>query len=176
LGLEGRPSKVWEDGRARLIPYSLLIQRRLSPFFQRVEKLGEFDLHSSPGRVVNRVALFRCLGYRGGRLLAALSGRDKEGRMVMAENVEQLTVNYEEDGIEIVQELDKEILSKGAWATVLFRYRQWQPSKEAYTDDKYTIRRYRKMKGVYRTQSKFNISSRDQAAKIVAALSRWIED
>lgn len=95
---------------------------------------------------------------------------------MMAENVEQLTVNYEEDGIEIVQELDKEILSKGAWATILFRYRQWQPSKETYSDDKYTIRRYRKMKGVYRSQSKFNISSRDQAAKIVAALNKWIEN
>jgi len=94
----------------------------------------------------------------------------------MAEKVEQLTVSYEEDGIEIVRELDKEILSKGAWATVLYRYQQWQPAKETYSEDKYTIRRYRKKDGVYRAQSKFNISSRDQAAKIVDVLKKWIED
>jgi hypothetical protein len=42
--------------------------------------------------------------------------------------------------------------------------------------DKYTIRRYQKKANFYRQQSKFNISSRDQARKIVDTLNRWIED
>ena len=38
----------------------------------------------------------------------------------------------------------------------------------------YVIRRYKKTGGEYRQQSKFNISSADQARKIVDALSSWI--
>lgn len=92
----------------------------------------------------------------------------------MASKVEEITIDYEEDGLLIVKEIDKVILSKGAWATVLFRYQQWEAGKEAYSDDRYTIRRYRKIKDEYRQQSKFNISSRDQAKKIIDALSNWI--
>lgn len=94
----------------------------------------------------------------------------------MAADVEDLTINYEEDGILVVKELDKAVLSKGAWATVLFRYKQWDKRKEDYGEDKYIIRRYRKLQGEYRPQSKFNISSPKQAAKIVEVLSGWLDD
>lgn len=92
----------------------------------------------------------------------------------MASEIDQITINYEEDGILIVKEQDKVILSRGAWATIIFRYQQWEAAKDAYSDDRYTIRRYRKIKGSYMQQSKFNISSADQAGKIVDALSQWI--
>lgn len=93
----------------------------------------------------------------------------------MAGDVEELTINYEEDGILIVKELDKEILSKGAWATIIYRYQQWDKRKEDYGEDKYTIRRYRKIQGEYKPQTKFNISSPKQAARIVEVLSKWLE-
>ena len=89
--------------------------------------------------------------------------------------VDELTVNYEEDGILRVKEVDKEILSRGAWATVLFRYREWMPDPDAYGPDSYTIRRYKKSAGEYRQQSKFTISSADQARRIIDALGRWLE-
>lgn len=92
----------------------------------------------------------------------------------MSAEVEDLSVSYEEDGVQVVQELDKEILSKGAWATVIYRYRQWEPKKDTYGPDRFTIRRYKKLHGEYRQQAKFNISSRDQAEKIVSALQRWM--
>lgn len=92
----------------------------------------------------------------------------------MAGNVEEITINYEEDGVVLVKELDKVILSKGAWATIIFRYQQWDAAKKAYSPDRYTIRRYRKMSGEYNQQSKFNISSADQAKKIVDALTGWL--
>jgi len=94
----------------------------------------------------------------------------------MAERVEDLTVSYTDGGIETVKELDKVILSKGGWATVLFRYRDWDRAKEEYGPDKYTIRRYQKRGGEYRQQSKFNISSRAQAEALIAALKSWLED
>lgn len=93
----------------------------------------------------------------------------------MASDVNDITMNYEEDDILVVKELDKEILSKGAWATILFRYQQWDAKKEEYGPDRYSIRRYRKMNNEYRQQSKFTISSKDQAIKIVDALQKWIE-
>lgn len=93
----------------------------------------------------------------------------------MAETIEELTINYEEDGIEIVKELDKAVLSKGAWTTIVFRYRQWEPARQAYSKDRYSIRRYKKIGGEYKAQSKFNISSNEQAEKLVAILQEWIK-
>jgi len=93
----------------------------------------------------------------------------------MASKVEDLTIAYEEEGVQIVKELDKVILSKGAWATVLYRYQQWEKAKEGYGEDRYSIRRYRKMDDEYRQQNKFNISSRDQAFKLIEALRKWVE-
>jgi hypothetical protein len=94
----------------------------------------------------------------------------------MAEKVEELTVSYSEGGIEIVQELDKAILSRGAWATVLFRYREWDRAKEDYGPEKYTIRRYQKRGGELRQQSKFNISSKAQAETLIGALQKWLDE
>lgn len=92
----------------------------------------------------------------------------------MSEDVEGLTVNYEEDGQMVVKELDKRVLTKGAWSTIIYRYQDWNRSKEEYGPDKYSIRRYQKRNGQYQPKSKFNISSADQARKIIAALEDWL--
>jgi hypothetical protein len=94
----------------------------------------------------------------------------------MASTVDELSISYTEDGIEVVKELDKEILSKGAWSTVIFKYQDWNRSKGEYGPDKYTIRRYQKRNGEYMPKSKFNISSKDQAKSIIAALEKWTEE
>ncbi len=93
----------------------------------------------------------------------------------MATTVEELTVTYTEDGIETVKELDKKVLTKGAWSTIIYRYQDWNRSKEEYGPDKYTIRRYQKRNGEYQQKSKFNISSKDQAEKVIDALQGWIK-
>ena len=93
----------------------------------------------------------------------------------MNESIDDLTVQYEENGQILINELDKVVLSKGAWTTILFRYQQWRPESDDYGPDKYVIRRYKKSAGEYRQQSKFTISSADQARKIVDALLPWIE-
>jgi len=92
----------------------------------------------------------------------------------MAETVDELTIAYQEDGVETVKELDKKVLTKGAWATIIFRYQEWNRTKEEYSTDKYTIRRYQKQNGEYKQKSKFNISSKDQAKSIIAALTEWV--
>lgn len=94
----------------------------------------------------------------------------------MAETIDELTVEYTEEGIMTTKELDKVVLTKGAWSTILFRYQDWDKKKEEYGPEKYTIRRYQKRNGEYRQQSKFNISSRDQAKQLIEALQTWIKD
>ena len=94
----------------------------------------------------------------------------------MVSNVEELTVEYFDGDLQTVKELDKVILSKGAWATLVFRYQDWDRRKEEYGPDRFTIRRYQKRNGEYRQQSKFNISSRDQAKNVIAALQTWVDD
>ena len=93
----------------------------------------------------------------------------------MAESIDELTVEYSEDDLVTVKELDKVVLSKGAWSTILFRYQDWDRKTEVYGPEKYTIRRYRKQNGEYRQQSKFNISSKDQAQQLIDALHKWID-
>ena len=93
----------------------------------------------------------------------------------MSESVDELTVNYEEEGTLVVKELDKEVLSKGSWATLLFRYQEFVQTKGEYGPDKYTIRRYQKRNGQYQAKAKFNISSAAQAEKIVETLTRWLK-
>ena len=94
----------------------------------------------------------------------------------MSTTPEDITIEYEEAGQILIKELDKVILSKGAWTTLLFRSQELIPETGEYGPDKYAIRRYQKVGGEYRQKSKFNISSADQAQKIVDTLSRWLGD
>ena len=94
----------------------------------------------------------------------------------MAETVDDLSIEYSEDGQVLVKQLDKKVLTKGAWSTIMYRYQDWDKRKEEYGKDKFTIRRYQKRNGEYFQKSKFNISSADQARGIIEALQDWIAD
>jgi hypothetical protein len=93
----------------------------------------------------------------------------------MFSDIDEITINYEEEGLLLVKELDKEFLTRGAWTTILFRYQEYDRSSGDYGPEKYTIRRYQKRNGQYQAKSKFNISSSDQAQKIIDTLGRWLE-
>ena len=93
-----------------------------------------------------------------------------------ATDAEDLTVDYMEDGNLVSKQLDKVILTKGAWSTIIFRYQDWDRRKEEYGPDKFSIRRYQKRNGEYQQKSKFNISSRDQAQKVIDALQTWLKE
>jgi hypothetical protein len=93
----------------------------------------------------------------------------------MSESIDDLTIAFSEDGTETTRELGKHVLSKGAWTTIMFRYQDWDNSKKDYGPVKYSIRRYQKRNNQYWMKSKFNISSEDQARKIIEVLSGWLE-
>ncbi|MCX7121159.1 MAG: hypothetical protein NTZ67_05245 [Gammaproteobacteria bacterium] len=92
----------------------------------------------------------------------------------MAATIDELTVSYTEEGVETVKELDKVVLTRGAWSTIIFRQQDWDRKKESYGADKYSIRRYQKRNGEYKMRSKFVISSKDQANKLIEVLNKWM--
>jgi hypothetical protein len=94
----------------------------------------------------------------------------------MAETVDDLTVEWEEGGLVTVKELDKKVLSKGAWSTIIYKYQDYNNKLEDYGPNKFTIRRYQKRNGVYSQKSKFNISSEDQATQLIDALQGWLDE
>ena len=71
----------------------------------------------------------------------------------MAETLEELTYNYEDEGTLVRKELDR---AKG----------KFRPPKMA-------IVRFKKAKGSYRKQSSFNISNEKQARQIAEVFERW---
>jgi len=94
----------------------------------------------------------------------------------MAETVDDITMNYFENGQQLVKELDKVILTKGAWSTILFKYQDFDRKTNDFGPVKFSVRRYQKREGTYRPKSKFNISSVDQAQKLIEGLQNWIKE
>lgn len=95
----------------------------------------------------------------------------------MAEHVDDLTIQYEEeDGTVTCKELSKTVLSKGAWATIMYKYQDLTRATGEYGPEKVSIRRYQKRDGEYRPKSKFNISSAKQAKQIVEILTDWFPE
>lgn len=93
----------------------------------------------------------------------------------MAATVDDLSIEYTEDGVLTVKQLDKVVLTKGTWSTIMYKYQNWDATKQEYGPIAYSIRRYQKRNGEYAQRSKFNISSDDQAKKIIETLTNWMK-
>tara|TARA_B100000902_G_C27131263_1_gene823722 strand:- start:446 stop:739 length:294 start_codon:yes stop_codon:yes gene_type:complete len=91
----------------------------------------------------------------------------------MAETVEELTINYEEDGLVLRKETGKAVLSKGAWATIMYLYQDLDRKTEEFGTQKISIRRYQKRDGSFIPRSKFEISSANQARSICNIINEW---
>ncbi len=95
----------------------------------------------------------------------------------MASTIDEITMNFsDEEGTQLVKELDKKILSKGAWTTIMFKYQDLDKNSGEFKAPKVSIRRYQKVNGEFRSKSKFNISSDAQAKMIIETLNQWIAD
>jgi len=91
----------------------------------------------------------------------------------MAETLDELTYNYEEDGKLVRKELERTVLTKGGWATLMFLFQELDRKSGKFRAPKMAIVRFKKSKGSYRKQSSFNISSEKQARQIVAVFEDW---
>src|SRR5436305_1411050 len=91
----------------------------------------------------------------------------------MAETLEELTYDYEDEGTLVRKELDRAVLSKGSWATIMFLFQELDRTSGKFRAPKMAIVRFKKSKGVYRKQSSFNISSEKQARQIAEVFETW---
>ncbi len=92
----------------------------------------------------------------------------------MASDYDELTIQYEEDGQVVVEELDKVFLQKGTWTTVLYRFRQINPRTGEWGPPKAAIRRYQKTRGYFRKADSVNISAKS-APILVEKIKEWFE-
>src|SRR6185369_8480305 len=90
-----------------------------------------------------------------------------------AETLEELTYNYEDEGTLVRKELDKAVLTKGSWATVMFLYQELDKKSGQFRAPKMAIVRFKKWKGSYRKQSSFNVSNEKQARQITEVFENW---
>ncbi|MCA9783153.1 MAG: hypothetical protein H6678_15010 [Candidatus Delongbacteria bacterium] len=95
----------------------------------------------------------------------------------MAETINEITIEWtDDDGKVLVKELKKEVLTSGAWSTILFAYQDLERASGNYGPVKFRVGRYQKRNGVFRPHSKFNISSVKQAKQLIGLLNTWIEE
>ena len=92
----------------------------------------------------------------------------------MATDYDELTIQWEEDGQVVVEELDKVIIQKGVWCTVLYRYRQLDPKTGEFGPAKAALRRYQKSRGYYRKKDSINLSEKS-APLLVEKLQEWFD-
>ncbi|MFA6111301.1 MAG: hypothetical protein WDA75_21295 [Candidatus Latescibacterota bacterium] len=94
----------------------------------------------------------------------------------MAETIDELTINYEEDGKVLRRELAKEVLSKGSWTTIMYLYQDLDRKTGEFGPPRISIRRYQKREGSYLPRSKFEISSSAQAWAICRKIQEWLPE
>jgi hypothetical protein len=91
----------------------------------------------------------------------------------MAETLEELTYDYEDEGVLVRKEIARVVLTKGSWATLMFLFQELDRAKGKFRLPKMAIVRFKKTKGAYRKQSSFNISSEKQARQIAEVFEQW---
>jgi hypothetical protein len=95
----------------------------------------------------------------------------------MAETVDDICLDWtDEDGVQQVREVSKEVLTKGAWSTLVFAYQERDRKTGEFGPVKFRVGRYQKRNGRYLPQSKFNISSVKQARQVAEILTKWAEE
>ncbi len=94
----------------------------------------------------------------------------------MASTIDEISIDYfDEDGQQIIKQLDKQVLSKGAWTTIMFLFVEWDRRKNAWGAPKARIDRFQKKNGEYRSQSKFKFTSAKQAKQIMDVFQGWMD-
>ena len=97
--------------------------------------------------------------------------------MAMASTIDEITINWSDDkNVLVRKELEKEVLTRGSWSTIVFLYQELDRKTNDYGPHKVSIRRYQKGPEGYRDRSKFNISNVKQAHQIIDVLHKWFPE
>jgi hypothetical protein len=89
------------------------------------------------------------------------------------EDIDEISVEYEDNGEILVKQEAKAIISRGAWPLLAFLYRDRDPKTGEFGPLKVTVRKFRKQHGTYRLESKVNLGSLDVARDVAGVLAGW---
>src|SRR5512136_3244351 len=95
----------------------------------------------------------------------------------MAETIDEINIDWkDENGQHLVRQVRKEVLTSGAWSTIMFMYQDLDKKSGEFGPKKIRVARYQKRGGKFIPQSKFNISSARQARQIVGIIENWLPE
>lgn len=92
----------------------------------------------------------------------------------MASDIDDITIEYEEDGELVVEQLDKLILNRGQWTTILFLYRERERASGEFGPAKAGLRRYQKYQGVFKKRDAINLTEKTTPL-LIAKLQEWFK-
>ena len=95
----------------------------------------------------------------------------------MAETIDEISIDWkDEQGQQLVRQVKKEVLTSGAWSTIMFMYQDLDKKTGEFGPRKIRVARYQKRGGKFIPQSKFNISSAKQARQIIDIIRGWLPE
>jgi len=95
----------------------------------------------------------------------------------MAETIDEISIDWkDENGQQLVRQVKKEVLTSGAWSTIMFMYQDLDKKTGEFGPKKIRVARYQKRGGKFIPQSKFNISSAKQAKRITEIIQNWLPE
>ena len=95
----------------------------------------------------------------------------------MAETIDEISIDWkDENGQQLVRQVKKEVLTSGAWSTIMFMYQDLDKKTGEFGPMKIRVARYQKRSGKFMPQSKFNISSAKQAKQIIEIIRNWLPE
>jgi len=95
----------------------------------------------------------------------------------MAETIDEISIEWKDDnGQQLVKQVKKEVLTSGAWSTIMFMYQDLDKKTGQFGPRKIRVARYQKRGGKFIPQSKFNISSAKQAKRIIEIIQDWFPE
>jgi hypothetical protein len=93
--------------------------------------------------------------------------------MWISDALDELTYDREDDGVLVRKQLERVVLARGSWATVLLLFQELDRATGAYGGAKVAVLRFQKWRGGWRKHAAFTLAGEAQARELAAALDRW---
>ena len=93
---------------------------------------------------------------------------------VPTDPVAELTVRFEENGVVVVEELAKAVLTASStWVTVAYLARERDKVSGVFAGPRVSLRRYKKRGGRFIVDKHFTLTTRPQVVALQEALATW---
>ncbi|HVZ71725.1 MAG TPA: hypothetical protein VHJ20_05060 [Polyangia bacterium] len=93
--------------------------------------------------------------------------------MSMVDALDDLTYDLEEDGTLVRRQLERVVLARGPWATVLFLYEELDHATGVFRAPRIAFVRFQKRRGAYRKHAAFTLAGANDARALEEVLARW---